>query len=344
MQKKTNKRAQYLFATFLCLLLVATCVRGVIADAPMDAAPFLLDGNFNVDITINENDGADSHEYWYQISIPADGYTEFNIMSYCGDSVSFKLMNSDLSKNYFDGCGYYVSGGSETSPKTATAGKALSPGTYYLGIVAPKSGRFRIKGTFKDYKTNDAGADSYDAPFDYKLGTSITGAITVTDEVDWYKVKITSKSKYPLSVKTYTDSTYVEIYNDDLSNRVASLSVGGGSLEAPKAEYTVPELSKGTYYIKVTSGLGKYVMKFSKAGKCKLNATIKRKKKSVTIKTNKSAYITARYAGESRSAYASSDNGKATIYFYKKLKKGKKIKITVTHNDYTTTTKTYKIK
>ncbi len=342
-KRSVNKRAQKLFVLLLSLVVVMACIQSARANSPADAKPFALNGVYSGDQWLTE----EGEENWFILNVPEDGYVEFRIMSYCSGSLSYKLQSSDLSATYkFTSCNDYISGGSETSPKTGVTGKALSAGNYYF-CLSGTTGKYRLMGSFTPYKVNDSAAHSYDNPQQYTLGTGITGAITETDGEDWFKFKTTSYGNFKMTLRAYENSLSYVLYNSDLSVKYWNSSAYGGTSTAPQGKEEKIALKPGTYYIKFSGDQGKYNfnIKVYKIPTCKLSVKAKAGKKYFTIKTTPYADVQVKYGGYkwNRSADA---KGKVRIDlpYGKKLKKGKKIKVTATKVDYKKKSGKFKVK
>ncbi len=347
---QAKKRTQVLFAMLMLGIISLFAAKGFArADAPVNAVPLALNGTYSVDTVLYDEDKeagtAAHHEDFYLISIPTDGSFEFRIMSYTGKSISYGLYNADMSKNFLTGCGNYVSGGTATSPVTKSIVSPVSAGTYYLKISTdgvgtddnnkPIQGRYLLFGGFTTYGATDAGAYSYDQPLGYAIGSEVIGALTVTDTEDWFKFTCNG-GKYNFNVMNYGKSSLsFQISNYDLSKSLLSSSVGSmGEGDTSPRVYSKEDfqLEAGTYYIKFTGGNGKY--KFTLSGKAtkvklKCKVTAKKNKKKVTVKTTPYATVKVKYAGKTYKRVAGA-NGKVTIKLSKKLKKGKKIRVTIT--------------
>lgn len=218
-----------------------------------------MNGTWSSERYITETDA----EQWYKITIPSDGEINIRIMSYMGGSLYWTLYNRDLSSkiNYSS-----IWGASETAPKTSSQYYVLSTGTYYFKIDSRYTGKYKIYAQFTSYGVNDIGADSYDSPFAYQMGSTITGAITATDGEDWYKITIPSDGYYTQKIVSYYNSPDWKLYNWDLSNEISSGRIYGGSETAPQTVTRDFVLSKGTYYFKIYDyyNEGKYLFQFSK--------------------------------------------------------------------------------
>ncbi len=358
---QAKKRTQILFAALMMsivILFVASAAAR--ADAPVNAIPLALDGNYSGDKTFwvkDEEAGvADEHmEDIYMVTMPQDGEFEFRIMTFMDNSISYSLWNADMSVNYLDGCGKYVSGGSATSPKTGVVKNVLSAGTYYLKISCSKvdstkeNNKYRLMAKYTGYGVNDYGAYSYDQPLGYTLGTDITGALTFTDKEDWFVVNIPG-GKYKLNIQNYCNgSIYFELLNNDLSKTILSSSVYEMKDDATSPTVynnTDLKIDPGTYYIKIKGGSGKYkfnLRKSSKKQKLAYKITAKRNKKKVTIKTTAGAKVKVTYGGKTYTKTANG-SGKVTFKLASKLKRGKKVKVKITKSGYSKISKRYVVK
>lgn len=352
MSKKRKIGIVMFVAMCVCSLFTGFFVKEAKADAPLQSTDFVLNGDYSVDTMLM----TDKEEHWYKLTITGDGNLEVKIMSYCSDSLSFALFNEDLSQQYkFSSCSDYVSGGSETSPVTATASKVLSKGIYYFRMSGTV-GRYKLCGSFKDYGVNDTSVDSYDAPCAYTLGTTITGALTETDTEDWYRFVITQNGYYNLKIMSYSgDSMEFNVSNEDLSVSILKDYVSSGTDLSPTTYTKEMVLTAGTYYFKLYDAKGKYVFSIEEKSAAattqttkntisKLSITAKRGKTSFTIKTIPYATLKVKYKGKTWSGVSSGISGKVKLYPGKKLKKGSKIKVTVKKTGYKTKTKTVKVK
>lgn len=159
---------------------------------------------------------SEEQEDWYKLVIPSDGRVELKVMSYIDGYTCFKLYTSDFSEQLYRDNTY---DGNITQPDTKVANYSLSKGTYYLKVDNESyTGKYRLNASFTSYGVNDHNAHSYDSPQTYTLGTTITGAITATDDQDWFKVVIPKNAYYVFSLSSYAAPyTNFWIYNKDLS-------------------------------------------------------------------------------------------------------------------------------
>lgn len=203
-------------------------------------------------------------EHWYKLTIPSDGALNLRMMSYINNYVYYTIYSRDLSNEIAAGS---IWGASETSPETFSHNLVLSAGVYYCKINSYYTGKYKLYAQFNSYGVNDIGADSYDSPFLYQMGSTITGALTRTDGEDWYKISIPSDGYYTQKVISYFDYMEWTLYNWDLSNEISSVWISDGSETAPETATRDYVLSKGIYYVKIHSwrrDRGKYLFQFSK--------------------------------------------------------------------------------
>lgn len=273
-------KGKKMISVMLCLILSLTVMSGFgmlkeprTADAATNdytSAPELdLTGNWSSAIAINEGD-----VHWYKITLTETGRVNARIMSYIDSRLEWELWDADFSEKLREG---YVYGGTDTSPKTISDDFILSAGVYYYKIYSYRTGSYKIYDEFLDYMVNDEGADSYDSPYNYSLGTKITGAITETDEVDWYKISINKTGYYHQTIASYflDGRLQWELWNTDLTEEIKTGYTGSYSSETtPSAISDDIYLESGTYYIKIYENwgyIGKYIFQFDKLTKKNCN-------------------------------------------------------------------------
>lgn len=219
------------------------------------ASNLVLSGSWSEDRWITEESGA----HWYRLVIPSDGKVDFRVMLYMASS-GYELYSEDLSKRLYYNDQY---SGNEMQPTTLTANFILSAGTYYLNIYG--IGKYKIYASFISYGANDGASVSYDSPQTYSLGSQVTGAITVTDEEDWYKIIIPSTAYYATNLCTYMWSSRLFIYNSDLSKEIYCSDYVSGDESSPKVINCNKLFEQGIYYVKISGYYtqGKYTFKMS---------------------------------------------------------------------------------
>ncbi|HBZ63035.1 MAG TPA: hypothetical protein DEO89_00110 [Lachnospiraceae bacterium] len=217
-----------------------------------------LDGTWTADQWLTEN----NEEQWYKFTVTDGGKLTLKIMSYVSE-VKLRLATEDLSQYIIDN--YCYTNGTDTAPGTKTYTEVLSAGTYYIKISKSSYyGKFKMCATFENYGLTNQGADSYDSPKVLPIDQTVTGAMTATDEEDWYRLSVNASGNYVIDITAYLDYMHFTLYNQDLSDKIGEKDYFGGKETAPgkmKKNYT---LSAGTYYIKIRKGYeGKYLLSWS---------------------------------------------------------------------------------
>lgn len=222
------------------------------------AQELALDNNWS-ESWITEDDDT---EHWYRVSVPADGRVVIKMMAYM-NYMNWHLYTADLSKTIQDGS-YF--GGTETAPQTVTIDKVLSAGTYYLKIREDNhAGKYRLCGSFENYGANDSNAYSFDSPQVLSENTVITGALTETDEEDWYRFTVGAPGVYTIKTVSYHSYLDFHLYNSDMTKTIANASYYYGSETAPATKTFDVTLGAGNYYIKINTGdCGKYLVSWTK--------------------------------------------------------------------------------
>lgn len=217
--------------------------------------------------TINLNGGWTGDKYvtsmeseqWYKMIVPSDGRVNFKFMHYMEGMVVY-LYNEDLSNELKR---HDLYGGTSSSPQTDMMDWDLSKGTYYIKILNYYKGRYKLNTTFKSYDVTDSNAHSYDNSQNMSLGKDMIGAITLTDTVDWFKVIISKAGYYNLKITQYMYDFRVSVYNEDLSEEIKSREYYNGNELSPKVNSEDIVLKSGTYYVRVISDTGKYILNLS---------------------------------------------------------------------------------
>lgn len=362
MKRTKQKRTRMLLVVFVFSLLLSGIVKQAEAEAPINARNFQLNGAYSDDIWLTK----ENEEHWYRVDVPSDGLLELRIMSYCSGSLNYSLWNEDLSNRYkFTSCGDYISGAKGDSPNTGAVTKSLSKGTYYF-CLSGTTGKYKLMGNFTSYDANDAGADSYDSPMNYTLDSTVTGALTETDKEDWYRITVPANGEYKIKFMSYctgNNSLNYQLYNYDLSTKYMDSYVSKSNSAAPNGGEKTAVLAQGTYYLKVWNTTGKYTMTFSNyipettttetnnlnnykevTNNLSLKVKAKKGKKKITVTTTPYASVTVKYGNKKWSNQSSGSKGKLTISVGKKLKKGKKVTVTVKKTGYYTKKMTVKVK
>lgn len=257
------------------ILLITTTGTGTLnakaddIDYSKQANEIPLNGTWH-DYLITENQTTDQ---WFKFTVPADGAVDIKVMAYM-KYLSVEVYNEDLSLKCIDFNDYFY--GSSTSPVTKESFCSLSAGTYYIKVVNDDSnaGKYRISLGFTNYGANDGAALSYDSPQTLSIDTPITGAFTMTDSTDWYRLNIPVSGTYVFKIVSYNRGTNFYLYNNDMTNTITKDYYIYGSITEPATKTYEKVLSAGTYYIKCnydsyhdiagSNSLGKYVISYSK--------------------------------------------------------------------------------
>ena len=218
-----------------------------------------LNGTWTADQWITDN----NDEQWYKFTVADGGKLTLKIMGYM-NQIHVYLTTEDLSSKVIDETCYPR--GTETAPGTETYSKVLSAGTYYIKISKEYyTGKYKMCATFENYGLTNQGADSYDSPKVLPINQTITGAMTATDEEDWYRLNVTAAGNYVFDISAYMRNMDFVLYNQDLSDKIGTASWPSGTETSPgkiKKSYT---LSAGVYYIKISRDYyeGKYLLSWS---------------------------------------------------------------------------------
>ena len=218
-----------------------------------------LNGTWTADQWLTEN----NDEQWYKFTVADGGKFTLKIMAYMS-YVHLYLATEDLSSEII-GKDCYPDG-TETAPGTVTYSKVLNAGTYYIKISkGSHGGKYKMCATYESYGLTNQGADSYDSPKVLPINQTVTGAITATDEEDWYRLNVTAAGNYVIDISAYMTNMKFTLYNQDLSDEIGIASYPYGKETAPGRIKKIYTLSAGTYYIKMSDEgyEGKYLLSWS---------------------------------------------------------------------------------
>ncbi len=293
--------------------------------AEYTTAPQLaLNGQWSVENWITDT----NEEDWYKVVVPQDGKVTIKLMMYMVN-LNIELFTEDLSQRLMSDTQW---NGSETAPSTGTYDRVLSAGTYYIKVSkSAANGRYKLFGSFEGYGTGDHGAVSYDSPQGLQIGEMVTGAITETDDQDWYRIAIPTSGKYVFKMSTYMWVCF-DIFNVDLSQKIDGETWYGEELE-PETKTLEYVLSPGTYYVKISmynsSYKGKYTLQWSALTQANCpheydssDVSSTYTKKGYTLHTcskcghaYKDNYTSKRMLG-TLTIYGTMKKGKAALYWY----------------------------
>lgn len=262
-----SSRKKKCLAVLLALVMMVSSLSGIgsrevaAEEYTTMAVALSMNGQWSGDYWITDTNTED----WYKLTVPQDGKVTIKVMAYM-KWLSYRLYNQDLSEELGDNRwdNFY---GSETAPTTKTYDYVLSAGTYYIKMSRDSdNGKYKMYASFEGYGVTDQGANSYDSPLALPIGSEVTGAITKTDEEDWYRLTVPASGYYTVKICAYMNSLSYTFYNQDLSEELGNNRWDGfrGSETAPATKTYDYTLSAGTYYIKLAKGdTGKYTLSWS---------------------------------------------------------------------------------
>ena len=197
---------------------------------------------------------------YYKFTISTAGIVNIKLMAYT-DCMAYYVYNSEYNMVGFE-CRAY--NGSENSPEVGAEQYCLSQGTYYVAVkkyAGNEEGNYRLNASFSSYGITASENDSFDTPLSMSVNKKVTGVLTQTNGVDWYKIRIPAAGSYKLIFEISNSSLAdCEFYDSNLSLLEYTSGVSSKELN----------LSAGTYYIKIKSY---YEFKYT----CQINELIPKK-------------------------------------------------------------------
>ncbi|MBQ6843043.1 MAG: leucine-rich repeat domain-containing protein [Agathobacter sp.] len=189
----------------------------------------------------------ESHYYKFEIS--EAGYFYIKYMSFITRQNKITLYDAD----YNELGTISTNSGSASSPEVTTTDYVLTQGTYYVRILGSsyRSGDYKLLAGFNSYGIKAVEGDSFDSPQTLTVDKEGVGAITHTNEIDWYKITVPVSGKYR---HIYNTAQYT-LYNKDLEKLDTFVALD--TEKRTRETY----LEAGTYYIKVE--LKKWYAKYS---------------------------------------------------------------------------------
>ncbi len=258
LMKKRKKFAACMLAAMVMALCAGLKSMPAYADGFTDAVSIPADGVWSDKYLL-----AEGTTDYYKFTIAKAGETDIKLMSYTVN-LTYTLYDSNFkgikSKNLHDG--------TDTSPYTESIVQWLSQGTYYVSVsqqFQKGGGNYRLCTSFSSSGITAADSDSYDSPQAMRLNNKVTGALTNSNQEDWYKVAIPYSGIYKETLQCSNNYFNYCLYNETLSE-----------LDKMNTWNTNPvsdtiELKPGTYYIKIEgikvtqNNGGKYTFQLSEA-------------------------------------------------------------------------------
>lgn len=254
--KKTKK----ILCLLLCLLTISTSLisTGITTVSAVSYRNISLNGSWVSDSVSNLNE-----EDYFRFTLASDGEVTLTVMSYT--HIKCYLFNDDMSELSDE----YSFQGTSSSPTSKAYTYLLSKGSYYFRVnryTSSDTGSYKIKGSFISYGCNENEPNDYDSAMTLSSNRIVTGCITQSNNSDdWYKIYVPTKCKVTIKLKNYGDAR-VRLYNNDLSECyigwVDTLG-SSGTLTSPMTTKYTHLLNKGTHYVKITDGKGKYKLSWS---------------------------------------------------------------------------------
>lgn len=194
---------------------------------------------------------------WFKIVLPSDGFFTIKILHYMGCDLSI-YKDEDLSIQIGV---HSMTSGDVNSPNTDTFSYDLSKAVYYIKVNQLYGrynyGNFKLCCTFKSFGTTEQEPNNFDTANLLLQNKALIGALTVTDDVDWYKFNVPFSATIQIKLMHYMPCD-LGLYNSDLSETVLYKSFTEGSSETPATFSEKNTLKSGTYYLKVTRLYGRY--------------------------------------------------------------------------------------
>ncbi|MCR5342289.1 MAG: hypothetical protein K6E70_02850 [Butyrivibrio sp.] len=249
------KKVTRFLALMLAAILTGTAFHGtdasvgsVKAQGESELSPIMLSYNKGLQ-TFNINK---RQEYWYAFDIPQDGDLKVTIVADDLTVIHFNAGETNL--NYCD---------SVRTNYPFIKHFTATPGRYYLHVHSNYSSSFKLNIEFTGYGTKDPFKDSFDNPINYTPGSEVVGAVSYTDNTDWYKLQVPENGKYKITYRAEAGAYGLYIYDNDMKEYWSLLA----SITKNEPQSTTKNFKAGTYYIKAsTSSWGKYRFSISRDG------------------------------------------------------------------------------
>ena len=218
--------------------------------------------------------GNRDEEDWFKIEVPDEGTVTFTTRTstklFLGYLGMYTMKDDSTGVNYRND--KWMSGEGKDTTIVYTV-PDVAPGTYYVRVRRYSGyGSYKMSYTFvaNGYGADDRDNDTWDKAKDMALDTPTDGRLgyhfnSNTDNEDWYKIVVPEEGK--LTFTTKTDPTlflgYVGMYTpkaDGTGTDYRNDKWMSGEGKDTTVVYEVPDVSIGTYYVRVRrySGYGGY--------------------------------------------------------------------------------------
>lgn len=282
--KTATKKLSILLVAVICMVSMISMT----VNAAITSTPLTLNSDF-----VTANLDTAGKEVYYTFTVPSDGKVTLDFQAWA-KTKAWGMYTSDFTKYYFT---QTLWNGTTTSPENASKTYHLSAGTYGIKIWDRSDGDYpgecsiRVKWEALN-NTDIEPSDAFTSAMVLPASQQIKGALTLTDNLDFYKVSMPAEGPYKIDLINTLDSGNITIYRSDFT-QVSSKNYYDGSEAAPATYSYSGTLPAGEYYIKIsglsTSDTGAYWITFKNTNP----QSITLNKTSLTMKDNDEFQLTA---------------------------------------------------
>ncbi len=204
---------------------------------------------------------------FYTVTVPSAGWLTITYQGWNIYDSYYQLVSQDQAYSYFKHNVYYSS---DTNPKTSYSTIALESGTYLIKIYAAgnKIGDYRLKGSFVSAENNESEPNGYFSNgMPLSEGQLITGFFSADDNLDFYKVTLSSAMTIRITYISRIRDSYFSVWDKNYLE-LKKQNVDYASESSPITKTLDIFLNAGTNYIKVYpagSHTGRYQLKWEAA-------------------------------------------------------------------------------
>lgn len=219
---------------------------------------------------VEPNDGTELAEL-----LPLDNQPIRGLISWSEKDDYFKIELKEAGKVSFDYNAYFKSSsitlldkngnsifneslynGKEFTPEKYSNSTYLEAGTYYFKISKYPwgniTGIYTLQASFQAASTDDVEPNNgTEIAQELLLGKAINGLISWNDSMDYYRVDVPHAMKLNLTVHSYFKYFNLEVFTKN-GDRLLDKSLNNGAEKNPEKFTTEIELTKGTYFVKVS--------------------------------------------------------------------------------------------
>jgi hypothetical protein len=203
---------------------------------------------------------------WYKISIKTKGY--FNVILALDESANADDVEYGWNLSVYDSSFNEIQTIKQIKGSYTCANRAYAPGTYYVKITANWSAyapvdciyNLTVKTTASKIWESEGNDSSAKADV-ISLGKTYHGLLQTSDDVDWYKVKVSESGKLTI-ILNKPESTNIDDVNYGWDLYLYKSTNGDVLAESKKitnsGKVTISNAQKGTYYVKVSANWRAY--------------------------------------------------------------------------------------